>query len=164
MEGVPTSASRFSEELAWLLLAEARWGFREDGPQPTCWHCGADRPYRFKGRRLFKCRSCRRQFTVTTGTKFDRHKLSAEQIVRAILWWEESGGEASAASLGRLIGISYKAAYVLKLRLFEYAKDGPEGKSVIAFGYLSGFTRFILRDGDLFKERRTDGATIRHPA
>lgn len=51
---------------------------------PVCPKCGVDKPYKITAKRnsaygarrgLYKCRSCRRQFTVTTGTPFHGCRL-----------------------------------------------------------------------------------------
>ena len=64
------------EDAARALLEELRWG--KDGA--VCPHCGGTAPHKLTpkegskrpGRKgLYKCRACRKQFTVTVGTVFE---------------------------------------------------------------------------------------------
>ena len=62
---------RFPDDAACLgYLVETRWpdGFR-------CPACGADGAWVLGQRRLWECRSCRRQTSVTAGTVLHRSRL-----------------------------------------------------------------------------------------
>ena len=73
-------AKYFSDEdAARALLEEMRWG-----KNPTCPHCGGPEPYTLTpkatskkpGRKgLYKCKACRKQFTVTVGTVFEDSRI-----------------------------------------------------------------------------------------
>ena len=51
---------------ALSYLASKRW---PDGV--TCPHCDAEKPMFLKTRRIWKCRKCRKQFSVKVGTIFE---------------------------------------------------------------------------------------------
>ena len=73
------------EDSARAMLESLRW---PDGA--VCPHCGGDNPYKLTpkatskrpGRKgLYKCRACRKQFTVTVGTIFEGLAHSHFQMV-----------------------------------------------------------------------------------
>src|SRR5207302_11197777 len=75
---------------AYKFLEDLRWH-----GEPVCAHCGADRPYYLKPRdgerrtrtgsgsqrRVWKCRACRKQFSVLTGTIFHGTKIPVRSWV-----------------------------------------------------------------------------------
>ena len=73
-------AKYFSDEdAARALLEDMRWQ-----GNPTCPHCGGLEPYTLTakatskkpGRKgLYKCKACRKQFTVTVGTVFEDSRI-----------------------------------------------------------------------------------------
>src|SRR5215210_2069191 len=80
MEMTPLSWSQLGahfadEDKAREYLEFLRWG----NSTPACPHCGGADPYRLVARKagsktrkgLWKCRACRKQFTVTVGTIFE---------------------------------------------------------------------------------------------
>ena len=51
---------------------------------PVCPHCGCCAAYEFRTRRLFKCKGCDKQFSVTSGTTFHGRKLPMRDYLMAI--------------------------------------------------------------------------------
>jgi transposase-like protein len=116
-------AKYFSDEdAARALLEEMRWG--KGGA--VCPHCGGDKPYTLKpkatstkpGRKgLYKCRACRKQFTVTVGTVFEDSHIPISKWLLAIHLLASSKKGISAHQLHRNLGISYKGAWFMAHRL-----------------------------------------------
>jgi transposase-like protein len=114
-------AKYFSDEdAARGLLEEMRWG--KDGA--VCPHCGGDKPYTItpkpgsKTRKgLYKCRACRKQFTVTVGTVFEDSHIPISKWLLAIHMLASSKKGISAHQLHRNLGISYKGAWFMAHRL-----------------------------------------------
>jgi ribosomal protein L37AE/L43A len=50
--------------------------FSENEGEPFCVWCGCGAVYRFATRRIFKCKSCLRQFSLTSKTLFASRKLA----------------------------------------------------------------------------------------
>jgi transposase-like protein len=74
------------EQEARELVEVSRWGF-----EPACVHCGAKKPYPIKPNEksktrkgLWKCKACRKQFTVTVGTIFEDSHLSLAAWLKII--------------------------------------------------------------------------------
>src|SRR3990167_6461726 len=84
-------AKYFSDEdAARALLEDMRWQ-----GHPTCPHCGGLDPYTLtpkatsaKGthvrKGLYKCKACRKQFTVTVGTVFEDSRIPISKWLLAI--------------------------------------------------------------------------------
>ena len=114
-------AKYFSDEdAARALLEKMRWG--KSGP--ACPHCGGADPYKLtpkpgsKTRKgLYKCRACRKQFTVTVGTVFEDSHIPLSKWLLAIHLLASSKKGMSAHQLHRNLGISYKAAWFMAHRL-----------------------------------------------
>lgn len=128
-------AKYFSDEdAARTLLEEMRWG--KDGA--VCPHCGGADPYKLTpkatskkpGRKgLYKCKACRKQFTVTVGTVFEDSHIPISKWLLAIHLLASSKKGISAHQLHRNLGISYKGAWFMAMRLrYAMASDGPFAK------------------------------------
>jgi transposase-like protein len=124
-----TLAKEYSDEdKARSLLESFRW------PQgPVCPHCKAEKPYTLKPnpeskrpcrKGLYKCRSCRKQFTVTVGTLFEDSHIPISKWLMAIFILCSSKKAISAHQLHRMLGITYKTAWFMAHRV-RYAM-GPE--------------------------------------
>ena len=89
---------------------------------PVCPHCpGGKKVYRINGRSarngLYTCGACRKQFTVTVGTIFERSHIPLPIWFLGILFvfmWPDS---ISVHDLQRAIGISYKSAWSMRHRI-----------------------------------------------
>jgi transposase-like protein len=122
-------AKYFSDEdAARDLLEEMRWG----KAGAVCPKCGGSDPYRItpkagsKTRKgLYKCRACRKQFTVTVGTVFEDSHIPLSKWLLAIHLLASSKKGMSAHQLHRNLGISYKAAWFMAHRLRYAMKQGP---------------------------------------
>jgi transposase-like protein len=120
-------AAHFSDpEKAAEFLESIRW---PDGP--VCPHCGEHErePYRLKGkstrRRLWKCRACRKQFTVTVGTIFESSHVSLDKWLLAFYLLCSSKKGMSAHQLHRSLGVTYKTAWFIFHRIREAMTERP---------------------------------------
>jgi len=119
---------RFSDPVAAAEYLESiRW------PNGViCPKCGESErePYRLKNqkRRLFKCRACRKQFTVTVGTIFESSHVPLNKWLAAFYILCSSKKGMSAHQLHRMIGVTYKTAWFMFHRIREAMKQ-PEFQS-----------------------------------
>ncbi len=117
------------EDAAGDLFEAIRW---PNGA--ACPHCGGCDPYKLTpkptstkpGRKgLYKCRACRKQFTVTVGSVFEDSRIPLSKWLLGLHLMASSKKGVSAHQLHRNLGISYKAAWFMAHRL-RYAMDsGP---------------------------------------
>lgn len=114
---------RFTDPAAATLYLESvRW---KNGV--TCPHCGESerQPYLLKGqRRVWKCAACRKQFTVTVGTIFERSHIPLNKWLLAFYLLCSSKKGMSAHQLHRMLGVSYKSAWFMAHRI-RYAMEQP---------------------------------------
>jgi transposase-like protein len=149
-----TAVARMSEDEARATFQAIRWA-ATDG-QPQCPRCGCMVNYPIAGRNLWKCRDCRYQFSVTSGTIFASRKLPIRDYLLATAIFVNAVKGISALQLGRDLDVQYKTAFVLAHKLREAIGAG-QGE-----GELSGTVEV---DGAYFgaavrpenkKEDRTD--------
>ena len=108
---------------------------------PFCPHCGSLAATKLEGKAhrpgLYQCNDCREQFSVTVGTVFERSKIGLHKWVLASHLIAASKKGMSSKQLQRMLGVTYKTAWFMTMRLREAmddsAKAGPiggEGKVV----------------------------------
>ncbi len=117
---------RFTDSVAAAEYLEGlRW---PDGV--VCAKCGeAERePYllkgkSLKGRRVWKCRACRKQFTVTVGTIFESSHVPLNKWLAAFYLLCSSKKGMSAHQLHRMLDVTYKTAWFMFHRIREAMKE-----------------------------------------
>lgn len=82
---------------------------------PVCPYCkNTEKIYAYKSRQhVHKCSDCERQFTITTGTIFADSNLPLHKIFLAYYLISTHKKGISSTQMGRLLGISQKAAWYL---------------------------------------------------
>ncbi|PIW29173.1 MAG: IS1595 family transposase [Rhodospirillales bacterium CG15_BIG_FIL_POST_REV_8_21_14_020_66_15] len=106
---------RMSEDQAYETFREMRW----EGGEPVCPHCGGTHVYEYRARRIFKCKACGRQFSVTSGTLFHSRKLQMRDYLAAVAIFCNGVKGTSALQLSRDLDVQYKTAFVLAHKLRE---------------------------------------------
>ena len=88
---------------------------------------------------LYKCNACRKQFTVTVGTIFERSHVPLGKWLQATFLMCASKKGFSAHQLHRMLGVTYKTAWFMAMRIREAMREGKfsfpmggEGKTVEA--------------------------------
>src|SRR5450631_1059452 len=107
-------------------LESIRW---PDGA--VCPHCKSDADhYQMQGKShragMWKCSACRKQFSVTVGTVFERSKISLSKWLFAAYLLCSSKKGMSAHQLHRTLGVTYKTAWFLAHRI-RHAMDTDGG-------------------------------------
>jgi len=118
------------DDAARAHLESLRW---PNGP--VCPQCGgADRQSRLNGEShragLLFCGHCRRQYTVTVGTVFERSKVALHKWVLATHLMCASKKGISSHQLHRILGVTYKTAWFMSHRIREamnIESEGPMG-------------------------------------
>src|SRR5260370_25490623 len=139
-----------SDAEAEAAFAKVRWP--ETDCAPVCPSCGGLDAYdcrRPNGAPRFRCRACKGDFSIASGTLFASHKLPLRAYLAAIaIFCNEVKGK-SALALSRDLGVSYKAAFVLLHKLREAMAVelkgrivGGEGKvAEVDGGYFGGYIK-----------------------
>lgn len=127
-----------SESKAYAMFRMARWP--ETDGEPICPHCGGEawtlgnhnQPLHEwwdeenervikgkKDKRQFKCKACRKKFTVTSGTLLHSRKLDLRTILIAVKLFSEFAKGMASIPLGNLAGMSIKSAWVMGHKIRE---------------------------------------------
>jgi transposase-like protein len=122
---------RMSDEQAEAMFCKVRWA--DTNGQPVCPHCGGLDAYdcrRPDGAPRFRCKACRKDFTITAGTLFASHKLPLKAYLAPIaVFCNEVKGK-SMLALSRDLGVSYKCAFVLAHKLREAMAVELKGRTM----------------------------------
>ena len=133
-----------NESIPEEYFEKVRWG-----DNPACPRCGGAEPYRINAKRrngLWTCKACRRQFTVTVGTVFERSHISLKKWLMAICLITASKKGISAHQIHRMLGVTYKTAFFMMHRL-RYAmaqlpvKEKLNGTVEVDETYIGGRAR-----------------------
>lgn len=115
------------EEQAWGKMKTIRWGEGDDTQCPYCkeW----DNHSFVNTRKIWNCKSCHMQFSVTTGTPFEKHKLPLVKIFLIIYFFASEQQGLSANTFHSQIGSTLKTAFhnISKIReaLYETNNLSP---------------------------------------
>src|SRR5665213_2566277 len=151
---------RMSDEEAETVFRSVRW---KDG-KAVCPHCECPTVYecrRPSGALRFRCKACRRDFSITSGTLFAFHKMPLRNYLAAIaIFCNEVKGKAALA-LSRDLGVQYKTAFVLAHKLREAMASemkgmqlGGDGETVeVDGGYFGGYIK-PANHKDMRRDRR----------
>ena len=117
----------YNEEEARKYLEKIRWA---DGI-PVCPHCGSkNEHYELKPKTstselrngVWKCKDCRKQFSVTVGTVFERSHMPLNKWLLAVQLLCSSKKGISAKQIERILGVTYKTAFFMMHRI-RYAME-----------------------------------------
>src|SRR5947209_3632489 len=160
------SVMRMSNEEAERVFVRLRWS--DNKGDPYCPHCGCTIVYscrRPNGAPRWRCKACRKDFSVTSGTLFAFHKLPLRTYLAAIaIFCNEVKGKIALA-LSRDLGVQYKTAFVLAHKLREAMAaemkgrimGGPGKVAEIDGGYFGGYIKPAI-----LRENRIDRRLVRH--
>jgi transposase-like protein len=119
-----------NKDKARKYLEQVRW---PDGP--VCPHCGCyERVMELQGKStrpgVYKCGDCRKQFTVTVGTVFERSHIPLNKWVLATHLICSSKKGMSVHQLHRMMGVTYKTAWFMAHRIREAMREPFTGNKM----------------------------------
>ena len=106
------------EQVCIDAVASMRW---PNGPE--CPHCQAKEPYYLATQKRWKCRSCRKQFSVKVGTIFEDSAIPLQKWLPALWMLVNDKNGISSYELHRALSISQKAAWFVLHRLRMLLKN-----------------------------------------
>lgn len=104
--------------------------FESNGGEAFCPKCGSLELYDLPRRKMWRCKGCPCQFSITSGTIFASRKLSIRDILAAIAIFTNGAKGVSALQLSRDLDVQYKTAFVMAHKLREAMAAGDKGKQV----------------------------------
>ncbi|GAI35100.1 unnamed protein product [marine sediment metagenome] len=125
----------YDEEEARKYLEKIRWA----DDIPVCPHCGSkNEHYELKPRTstsklrngVWKCKDCRKQFSVTVGTVFERSHIPLNKWLLAVQLLCSSKKGIPAKQIERMLSVTYKTAFFMMHRI-RYAMETKYTKQKI---------------------------------
>jgi transposase-like protein len=104
--------------------------FANNGGEAFCPKCGSLGLYDLPRRKMWRCKGCPCQFSVTSGTIFASRKLSIRDILAAIAIFTNGAKGISALQLSRDLDVQYKTAFVMAHKLREALQDQDKATKV----------------------------------
>ena len=157
---------RMTDEEAEAAFIRIRW--HGTGGNPVCPRCGCETVYdcrKANGAGRWRCKACRKDFSVTSGTIFAFHKLPLRTYLAAIAIFVNEVKGKSALALSRDLNVQYKTAFVLAHKIREAMASelkgmrlGGQGETVeVDGGYFGGYIKPANH-----RENRVDRRLARH--
>jgi transposase-like protein len=146
------------EDSARAHLESIRW---PNGP--VCPHCESTDAYKINSKPgsktrpgVHKCRSCRKQFTVTVGTIFESSHIPLSKWLMAVHLMCASKKGMSAHQIHRMLGVTYKTAWFMCHRIRYAMTQEPlasklSGTVEVDETYVGGRVRAGSRRGRMDK-------------
>lgn len=105
------------------FVARMRW---TDGP--VCERCGCAESSYLSTRRVWKCKACKRQYSVKVGTIFEDSPLGLDKWLPAVWLVANSKNGISSHELGRALGVTQKSAWFMLHRIRLAMQSGSFDK------------------------------------
>jgi len=158
------SVARMGDEEVERVFIRLRW--QDNNGDAYCPHCGCPTVYscrRPNGAPRWRCKVCRKDFSVTSGTLFVSHKMPLRSYLMAIAIFANEVKGKSMLALSRDLGTQYKTAFVLAHKMREAMASevrqsaiGGEGKKAeVDGGYFGGYVKPANKRADRKDRRKT---------
>ena len=113
-----------NEDAARKFFEARRWG-----DEPVCGHCGSVDVVECKDHKPmpYRCRDCRKHFSVRTGTVLAESRLPLQKWLLAIFMLTSARKGIPSTQMARELGVTQKTAWFLAQRIREtWLKDRDE--------------------------------------
>jgi transposase-like protein len=130
------------EDVALAFVANLRWPKGEQ----ECPKCGAvGEHYFISTRRVWKCRDCRKQFSIKVGTIFEDSAIPLSKWLPAMWLLANCKNGISSYELARALGVTQKTAWFMlhriRLALQDDSTDPFDGEVEVDETYIGGKAR-----------------------
>src|SRR5215212_495590 len=128
------------QDVCVQFVAKLRW---PDGP--ICPSCGGTEHSYLTTRRVWKCKSCKRQFSVKVGSIFEDSAIPLDKWLAAMWMIANSKNGVSSHEMARSLGITQKSAWFLLHRIRLAMQTGtfakPDGEIEVDETFIGGKAR-----------------------
>ena len=110
-----------NEEAAIAFMEDCQWG-----DDPYCGHCASENVYRVKSAKPMshRCRSCKKYFSVRTGTAVAETNLPVRTWLLAIYFVHSARKGISSIQLSKHLGVTQRTAWFLGHRIRKAMEQG----------------------------------------
>ena len=117
---------------------------------PVCPRCGSKTHSYLTTRRIWKCKDCKKQFSVKVGTIFEDSPLGLDKWLPAVWLIANSKNGISSHELGRALGITQKSAWFMLHRIRLAMQTGSfdkfDGTVEVDETFIGGKARNMHKD------------------
>lgn len=132
-------------EVCLSFVANLRWP-----TGPICPRCGGVDPLFLKTRRLWKCRACKKQFSVKVGTIFEDSPIGLDKWLPALWMVVNCKNGVSSYEIARALGVTQKTAWFMAHRIRLAMQTGTfkkmSGEVEADETFIGGRARFMHKD------------------
>ena len=144
-------------DIALAFMAGLRW---PDGA--ICQRCGSTMVYFLKTRKVWKCRECKKQFSIKVGTIFEDSPIGLDKWLPAMWMLANCKNGISSYELGRALGVTQKTAWFMlhriRLAMQTESFQKMEGEVEVDETFIGGKARFMHKES---REKRSTVAAQR---
>lgn len=154
--------ARLSDEEAHDTFRLIRWSATKG--EAVCPRCQCGATYALAKRKLWECKACRHQFSVTSGTIFASRKMPIRTYLLAIAIFVNGAKGHAALQLSRDLDCQYKTAFVLSHKLREALADLSKDETVsgeveVDGAYFGGYVKPANREENRVDRRKAEHQT-----
>lgn len=126
-------------ESARLYLEDRRWG-----GHAVCPHCGEVHRVQVRAKvGYFRCLACKEDFTVRTGTIFERSHVPLDKWLYAIYLISTSRKGISSMQLSKELGVTQKTAWFMLQRIREACGNDSDGMGGLLDGVVEADETYV---------------------
>ncbi len=127
----------------------------------TCPRCDADSISFLRTRRVWKCRACKKQFSVKVGTIFEDSPIGLDKWLPALWMVVNAKNGVSSYEMARSLGVTQKTAWFMnhriRLAVQEGSFDQMSGEVEVDETFIGGLSRNMHKDKRAEKITGTGG-------
>jgi len=132
------------------FVANLRWPHG-----PVCPECGGVEPSFLKTRRLWKCKACKKQFSVKVGTIFEDSPIGLDKWLPVLWMIVNCKNGVSSHEMGRTLGVTQKTAWFMLHRIRLAMQTGTfkkfSGEVEVDETFIRGRARFMQKGKSILK-------------
>src|SRR5258708_25612927 len=116
----------------------------------VCPRCATPEPMYLKSRRIFRCKGCRKDFSVKVGTIFEDSALGLDKWLPAVWMLSNAKNGISSYELARSIGVTQKTAWFMLGRIRHAMQtltfERMEGEVEVDETFIGGLAQFMPKE------------------
>jgi transposase-like protein len=117
---------------------------------PVCPECGGVEPSFLKTRRIWKCKACKKQFSVKVGTIFEDSPIGLDKWLPALWMVVNCKNGVSSYEIARALGVTQKTGWFMAHRIRLAMQTGTfhkmAGEVEVDETFIGGAARFMHKD------------------